>query len=307
VGNARTAFAQATGESAIAQALFEQARVLMTDGHYEEACSKLAESQRLERASGTLLNLALCHEKVGKTATAWSEYNDVVAAARLEGNDERQRIATDRTRELEPRLCHLTLVSSPEVAALGNVTIRMDGVTLGLAAWGMPIPVDPGNHEVEVTVPGRKTWSQHVSLQRDGESSSLSVVAPQEEPLKSPAPSDADTRPGTDARKRIALAIGGGSILVLGAGTTFGLLAKSSWDERNGHCPADVCDDQAVSAAKRARVFALAADGAFSVGVVGIGLATYLALTSSKGTTSIAPFGISVASDRVQLAYGGHF
>src|SRR5258707_389594 len=78
----------------MAQALFEEARALMNSHHVEEACLKFAESQRLDPASGTLLNLAVCHEKQGKTATAWSEYNDVVAAARRERNLERQRIAS---------------------------------------------------------------------------------------------------------------------------------------------------------------------------------------------------------------------
>src|SRR2546421_10932747 len=99
----------------IAQALFEEGRTLMAGGHYTEACLKFAESQRLDAASGTLLNLAVCHEKLGKTATAWAEYNDVVAATLREGNAERQRIASERIRALEPRLCHLSVISASDV------------------------------------------------------------------------------------------------------------------------------------------------------------------------------------------------
>src|SRR5258706_15511963 len=118
----------APGDQPMAQALFEEARALMNSQHVEEACLKFAESQRLDPASGTLLNLAVCHEKQGRTATAWSEYNDVVAAARRERNQERERIASERIREVEPKLCHLSVVSG-ESGTERALVIKVDGVT----------------------------------------------------------------------------------------------------------------------------------------------------------------------------------
>ena len=48
--------------SPAAEALFEEGRRLLEAGRTDEACLKLAESLAQEMSSGTLLNLALCHE-----------------------------------------------------------------------------------------------------------------------------------------------------------------------------------------------------------------------------------------------------
>ena len=49
---------------AASQTLFDEGRQLMARGQYEEACPKLAESQRLDPGIGTQYNFADCLEHV---------------------------------------------------------------------------------------------------------------------------------------------------------------------------------------------------------------------------------------------------
>jgi hypothetical protein len=63
----------------------------MKRGARDEACSRFAESQRIEPKPGTLLNLALCHEDAGEASAAREEF---LAVARLStAPEQRERLA----------------------------------------------------------------------------------------------------------------------------------------------------------------------------------------------------------------------
>src|SRR5262249_31212082 len=72
-----------------AEALSREGRQWMAAGNTAEACARFAQSNQLEAASGTLLNLARCHEYLGKIATAWTEYRDAAALARSQNRIDR--------------------------------------------------------------------------------------------------------------------------------------------------------------------------------------------------------------------------
>ena len=290
--------AQASG-SPIAQALFEEARTLMNAGRYDEACEKLSESQRVDPASGTLLNLAVCHEKQGKTATAWAEYSDVVAATRREGNAERQRIASHRIAELEPKLCRLSIASSADVPK-ATLVVRIDGSQLSPAALETPLPLDPGTHLVEIESAGRTLWSGPVNFARDGVTNVVTLVGVQVAG-GSGAPVDVP-------QTRWAYVLGATGVVALGLGSYFGLRAKAEWDERNAHCAGGTCDDRAVSASDNAHALAIASDVGFGIGVTSVALAAFFALTgyaaASRADASTRIWG---SVDRTRVTIGGSF
>ena len=158
-----SAWAQA-GNQATAEALFSEGRSLAAKGRFAEACPKFEASQQLDPGLGTLLNLADCYEKVGKTASAWAEYRDALPLARAAGSKVRLDLATSRAAALESRLSKLTIRVSSATSAVPGLEIRRDGAVMLQAELDSALPVDPGSHTLEASAPGKQRWSTTVQI-----------------------------------------------------------------------------------------------------------------------------------------------
>ncbi len=151
-----SAQAPPASSTAVAEGLFQQARDLFKQQQYAEACPRFAESQRLEPKLGTLLNLAVCHEKLGKIATAWAEYTSAATVARREGAKDREDFARDQVAALEAKIARVSLqIKAPPA----DLVVSLDGQPLDHTALNTPLPIDPGTHRITATAPGKIAWS----------------------------------------------------------------------------------------------------------------------------------------------------
>jgi hypothetical protein len=172
---------------ATAQILFDDAKKLIAEGNFADACPKLKESQRLAPGIGTEFNLADCYEHTGKLASAWAAFLDVAEQTHGRSEHEREKVARDRAAALEPRLGRLIL-NVPPSARVDGLEVRRDGAAVGAALWGVDVPVDAGQHTIEARAPGKIAWTAHVTSS-DGQSSSLDVPALAAAPPPSATPS----------------------------------------------------------------------------------------------------------------------
>jgi serine/threonine-protein kinase len=246
-GSAQT---KSGGNRAAAEALFNQGRTLMTAGKYAEACPKFEASQELDPGLGTMLNLAECYEKTGRTASAWAEYREAIPLARAAGSKARQDLAIERAQALEERLSTLTIRAMTGDPTDAQLEVRRDGVAVRAAELGAPIPVDPGEHLIEAQAPGHEPWSSKVQVGADA--AKVSVDIPKLKPTGSNAAPAAATpivtttstsappsdRPATDgsAQRITGLVLGGAGVVGVGLGTFFGLRASSKWSDAKAKC-----------------------------------------------------------------------
>lgn len=152
------AAAEPKNQSDEAEALFTEARRLLTDGKPEQACPKFEQSQKVDPAAGTLINLARCYALLGRTASAWAAYRAAAAASRAGGQTKREHVARAEADALEPELATIT-IHPPEGTVPAGLEIQLDGATwLGGNAAA---PLDPGAHAVVARAPGFLEWSEH--------------------------------------------------------------------------------------------------------------------------------------------------
>src|SRR5262245_7736716 len=76
---AAPARAQAPSAAGQAKELFQQGREAVQVGDHAKALVLFRKSQALYPIPGTLLNMAICEEKVGEIASAWQHYHEVAA------------------------------------------------------------------------------------------------------------------------------------------------------------------------------------------------------------------------------------
>jgi hypothetical protein len=304
--------AENASSQAAAQALFEEARTLMNQGKFAEACPKFAESQRLDPGAGTLLNLANCYEKNGQTASAWVTFKDAAAAADVKKRVDWSQRARERAAAIEPLLSRLTIAVSAE-AKVDGLEVRRDGVTVGSAEWGTAIPVDPGEHAIEATAPKRKKWSTVAKVGPKADKASVTVPALESEPVASavvdpslpPKPVAADTPPPSEpapgstgsGQRTVGLVVGGFGVAGLAVGTVFGLTAISKGSDAKKLCPtAPSCSSaEGVQANDDAKSAAAVSTVGMIVGGVALAAGAVLYLTAPKGASKETATRVHVA------------
>ena len=275
-------------EKATAEVLFQQGTELMAEKQYGAACEKFAGSQQLDPALGTVLRLADCNDRIGKSASAWAMFKEASSMARSNKEPERQRIADERGAELEKRLSKLEIkLESKNVPA--GFELKLNGVSIPRAIWDTAIPVDPGRQKLEASAPGRVTWTGSVEVPEGPATRSIEVPGLAVKPASAetgPSGSalgastsssplrDSASSPGSTQRT-IGFVTGAIGLIGLGVGGYLGYQAYSQNRDSLEQCRADDANactpdgkamrDDARSSATISTI-ALVAGGAFTVG-----------------------------------------
>jgi hypothetical protein len=199
--------------------------------------------------------------------------------------DERESVAIDYARALEPKLSYLTVpVKTPSTPGL---ELKHNGKVLGSALWGSAFPVDPGAHTVEASAPGKKVWSQTLTVDA-GPRKELMLVpelfaADPEPVIVAPLAPQAAAEGSGDTQKTVGwvlLGVGSGAVV---AGAVFALLARGDDASAEAECRpdrVDLCSPAGVELGESARTKATWAGLSAGLGLASLGAGLTLLLTA---------------------------
>lgn len=302
-----SAAAVSDADQARAEALFTEGRRLLAASRFAEACPKFAESQRLDPAIGTLLNLGDCYEKTGRTASAWAVFQGAAEEARRASDARRGTVASERAAALEARLVKLTIVV-PRMSVTPGLVVKRDGVTVDRATWGTATPMDPGWHAIEATAPGKRRWTLPVTI--DAVHPTTVITVPPLEDLGA----GADAREsGTEGRARrlVGGIFVGTGVAALAAGAVFTGIAVAKNHESAPHCRGNLCDALGVELREDALGGATASTVSVVSGLAAITGGAVLWLTAPTSAKKPHSTGIhaapAIGAGQVSLTLGGAF
>ena len=316
------ALAQPAG--AQAEVLFRQGRTLLAAEKVAEACSAFEESQKLEPAVTTLLNLAACREKLGQLATAWGFFLDAARQTRSASDAASQQlheVAQARAQKLEPRVSRLA-INVPQKSQVDGLEITRDKKRVDAGLWNRALPIDGGVYTITARAPGANSWSTQVTvaaesdtrtveipdlrtLPRDLDQPAAAATPPPAPPRPSPVvPAIEHTRASSHPSRKIPLVLGAGALALLGGGLGFELWAEAKYDAAKSEMRSQPRRDSLYSSAntKRYVAEALAASG-----LAAAGAALWMYLRDGNRPDATTGTTLHVVPTATGLAVSGRF
>lgn len=228
-----------------------------------------------------------------------------------------------RLAEIEAALPTLVFVAKDgDGNDLRDVRVSMDGEDLATSD-GTAVAINPGDHAFTFTKDGLPSSARDVVVHEGDKNRRIQVTLAEPKPAPPPEPV-AHTQPANvgsggkettgllglspGAERGLGLGIGIAGVIGLGAGTVFGLVAKSTYDRAFRECNgmANGCDASGAADYKTATQQAGISTAAFIAGgaLTAAGVILYVVTPSSSGAVSVSP---AVGAREAGLTLTGRF
>ena len=305
-------FAQPTSEElTAARQLFNEGKDLEKQKSYANAIEKFKKVAGVKMTPQVRFHIALCEENLGHLVEAINGFELAADEAKRAGSTatEVAENAPKRAAALRARVPTLHLVVTGKVL---TSKILLDGNPVSAAMIGASMPIDPGDHAVEVqSAAGKVTFHKDLKLQERA-AERLDIAVHDVEVVAAPK---ADAPPLAPSRSRApALLVGGvGVASLIASGVFFGLragtlstaAAECKDPVRYTGCTHTHGVDDVIA---RGQVYSTVSAITLGVGLAGLGAAGVLfVVTSPKKASASAPAGVTLVAAGSSLAVRGVF
>jgi hypothetical protein len=300
--------AQTPASGTDAEQRFRRGQSLFQAGRVAEACREFEESQRLEPALGTLLNMANCHERLERLLLAMREFQEAASSAHSAGITDVESFARERASALAREIPSLE-VRVDRATAPAGLSVRLESALIAPPEWGIPRPLEPGRYRIEASAPGRVSFQKELTLARGGgrlivQIPNLLEAAPAtESDTSSDASSDTSSEMRFGPRRVAAVVAGGVGVAGVVTGAIFGLRSMSKHDDAEEYCDSGRCTDRrGVDLSDQALTAGNVSTIAFAVGAAGLAGGAVLWFTGETNRESATAPTIGVGLSGVSVA-----
>ncbi len=262
--------------SLAADAMFRAGKQHLAAQDYARACLLFAESYRLERATGTLLALAMCHERGGGLDAAQRAYHEVLARSQREGRTDRVDAAREKIGELAELIAVRDAASFETTPAAESESATSEASPAAASATPETTP-PPATETADA---GKSSTAAPAARGNEANAAPIEVAPSARRPARprSRASSRSHERPTDEGLSALqwsgigALGIGGVSLIVASVFTVQALGDKA---DAKDNCNGDLCNPEgwrqrvdARAAGTNATIAAVIGASAVSAGVI---------------------------------------
>lgn len=266
----------------LAREQFGQALALQTAGNWAGALALLKEVAAIKSTPQVRFNIALCEENLGRLVAALGDYELAAADARAENLP---KVAEEVDARLESLQARIPKIVVQRGSGAETASIALDGVPLGDAVIGTPMPADPGPHVIEASAPGYEPFKRALKIaERQTETVVIELVALPPEPAQPPplAPPPPPVR--SSPARAVGYVLGGVGIASLAASGVFFYLRAQAIDDLDAECGPDrrSCPASSRDRVDQGRLYTTLGNVGLAAGVVGVGAGLALVLSSGS-------------------------
>ena len=261
--------------------LFKEGKAAADAGQWLEAADKFRKVVAIRGAPKAYIALGVAEEHLGHLVAALGAYKQAREGAADKTLTDELRTANTALEQLRPRVPKLVFSSSE------GAQVEVDGVVVKLTDG--ELLVDPGDHAVLVTSPGKGAFRTTASV-KEGESRKVEVVFDAAVSPTATATSPPDVPSGVAKPPTGALVIGVAGVVAAGVGGALYGLGAGQYGDADKKCPGAACTADLVSSANSARTQMIAGDALMGAGaamLAGAGVWWIVSATSKKDTTSV--------------------
>lgn len=283
----------ATADNKAADRLFSEGRAALAANNPAEACEKFEAAIKIDAtATGTMLNLGLCYEKLRKYATSLDWFRKAQTAAAENHLSDYEKAAKDHTIALRDLVNTLQIT----VEGASQADVLVGGRQVRPTDYGR-YEVDAGTLEIVARAPGKKPFTQTLEVPERTKNEANPPIEIQIDLTEDAVPVFIDRGAG---RRKAALFIGAGGIAALAFTGVYGIVQKGKFDDAAG----DPTQQKRIKDQVR-----YVGTGVFIVGAGLVGAAAFLYFTADgkeqvSDGTAFAPV---ITNDQLGLAVSGRF